>query len=57
MATIKRLCLKNVMAMNPDPEIKNSELQTFEELLHEIGELLKLAEIEAELEKTSTLLE
>jgi len=45
------------MAMNPDPEIKNGELQTFAELLHEIGELLKLAEIEAELEKTSTILE
>lgn len=44
------------MAMNPDPEIKNSELQSFEELLHEIGELLKLAEIEMQLE-TSTILE
>ena len=43
--------------MNPDPQIKNSELQTFEELLNEIGELLKLAEIEAQLEKTSTILE
>ncbi len=43
--------------MNSDPEIKENDLQSFEELLHEIGELLKLAEIEAELEKTSTILE
>jgi hypothetical protein len=34
--------------MNPDSEITESEFQTFEEILHEIGELLKLAEIEAE---------
>lgn len=30
-------------------EIKNQRLQSFEELLHEIGELLKLAEIEMQL--------
>jgi hypothetical protein len=46
------------MVMNPNAEIKNDdELQSFEELLHEIGELVKLAEIEEKSEKISTVLE
>ncbi len=35
--------------MNPDSLSTDCETQTFEEILHEIGELLKLAEIEIEI--------
>lgn len=33
---------------NSDPVISDNRFQTFEELLHEIDELLKLANVEAQ---------
>ena len=36
----------NTEICSADPEISDNGFQTFEELLHEVGELLKLAEVE-----------